>query len=131
MDNKYVRTGDIVLAVNGIPVSKPEEADRALRFPQADGLVTVLHTIDINCFRVAAMKAVATSQIAEAEISFKLDKTHQEHTMVLKRWGHSEKFVRIRYDPETQHMYDPEPYTKLVPESDKRTWDMHSFNPKG
>jgi hypothetical protein len=131
MGNPYVRQGDIVLAVNGIPVSKPEEADRALRMPQANGSVTVLHTIDMNYFRVAVIKAVDTKQIAEAYISFKQGKTQQEHNMLVKRWGHNEKLIRIRYDPETQHMYDPEPYTKLAPESDKKTWDIQNFSPKG
>jgi hypothetical protein len=124
MGNPFVRQGDIVLAVNGIPVSKPEEADRALRMPQANGLATVLHTIDMNYFRVAVIKAVDTKQIAEANISFKQGKTKEEPTMLVKRWGHDERLIRIQYDPETQHMHDPEPYTKLENENDIKTWNL-------
>jgi hypothetical protein len=135
MGNPYVRQGDIVLAVNGIPVSKPEEADRALRIPQGNGLVTVLHCIDMAYFRLAVIKAVDTSLIAEAKIGFKQQgKTQQQQEndiMIVRRGGHNEKRIRIRYDPETQHMYDPEPYTKLAPESDKKTWDFQHFSLKG
>ncbi|CAB9510235.1 expressed unknown protein [Seminavis robusta] len=132
-EHKYISVGDIVLAVNGIPVSKPEDADKALRLPQADSSVTVLHTIDMNYFRAAAMNAVDTSKITGtgATLSFKPDPhdaTKQHHVMHVKRVGHTDKHVRIRYDPETQHMYDPEPFTKLCPEGDYIRTDFS--NPK-
>ena len=124
-DNHYLHKGDIVLAVNGIPVSKPEEADRALRFPAGgnDGSVTVLHVVDINYFRALVRGAV------DAKIPFKQDKHDPEkHIMVAQRAGGSTTSLPIRYDPETQHMIDPSPYKKLVAQSDSGIWDFK--NPK-
>ena len=130
---QYLHPGDIVLAVNGIPVSKPEEADRALRMPLANGAVTVLHTIDMGWLRTVLMNTVDQTKLyKDVSISFKPDRNDpQKHLMICRRGqmpkqplsSHSmtpqtslllEKIFPLEYDRETQHMYDPEPHMKYL-----------------
>lgn len=122
--NKYLHKGDIVLAVNGIAVSKPEDADRALRYPPADGSVTVLHVVDINYFRSLLLGAV------DSKVAFKPDKTDNNKCFMLaQRSGGSTSPLPLCYDPETQHLYDPSPYKKLMaPGDSSSSWDFK--NPK-
>lgn len=130
---QYLHPGDIVLAVNGIPVSKPEEADRALRMPLADGSVTVLHTIDMGWLRGLLMNTVDQTKLyKDVSVSFKPDRSDpRRHVMICRRGQlpkqplsshsltpqtslHLEKIFPIEYDRETQHMYDPEPHVKYL-----------------
>lgn len=130
---QYLHPGDIVLAVNGIPVSKPEEADRALRMPLADGSVTVLHTIDMAWLRGLLMNNVDQTKLyKDVSVSFKPDRTDpRKHMMICRRGqkpkqplsshstspapsGYLEKIFAIDYDRETQHMFDPEPHVKFL-----------------
>lgn len=52
--NGALKPGDIVLAVNGVPVSKTEQADRALRTAARDGPITLIYAIDVSrlCRRI-------------------------------------------------------------------------------
>jgi len=114
----FLNKGDIVLAVNGIPVSKPEEANRALRVPLADGSLTVLHTIDMAQLRSSLSNLVDQSKLYKGvSIGFKPDKQDPSQQWMVCRLSKKqkstacvEKTFPILYDSETQHMFDPRPH---------------------
>ena len=133
--NPHLNQGDIVLAVNGIPVSKPEEADRALRTPMAssedNATMTVLHVLNVQALRAMVMNAVDQKKIIYGGISVAFETADHErklrrttclsqiepgaaHMMVVRRANRQDHTFPISYDPETQRMYDPEPITKMI-----------------
>jgi hypothetical protein len=123
--NPYLRVGDLVLAVNGIPVSKPEQADQALHSPiGTDEPVTVLHVVDVLYFRALIFGSI------DSKLAVKRDKNDPErYILMAQRSGGSTTPLPLQHHPETQQLYDPSPYQKLVAPADSTTWDFK--NPKG
>jgi hypothetical protein len=95
-----LKKGDIVLAVNGVPVSKPEDADRALHLSMQLPHTTV-YSIDVAQLRESILQ-VANSNFphmlsivpAEADNSYVVRYQHEKGTHLLV------------FDLETQHMLD-------------------------
>ena len=127
--DKAIKKGDIILAVNGIPVSKPEEADRALRMPLAEGSVTVLHIIDTVELRINVMRKVERSDFKVPATDFSMKRSphnSDNDVMIVYRRHRSNKFINIGYDPDTLHMYDTQPFDNLVAEADFGHSSLHN-----
>ncbi|CAB9514434.1 expressed unknown protein [Seminavis robusta] len=108
--DKDIQKGDIVVAVNGVPVASPEDAKKALLKPMAKSSVTVLHVLSMEMLR----KAIAGSVTARSGISIEIDVYSKAPYLVFYRRGkRGKRLVSVRHDPETLHLVDQGLVTEL------------------
>jgi PDZ domain len=102
--------GDIVLAVNGVPVSKPEDADRELREAQSQPY-TILYVVNMAAYRISVLKELRASPIFHnvrllgEEPSLNLCKE------VVFTVG-EEEYGKLEFDFETQHLVGRKAYLR-------------------
>jgi uncharacterized Zn-binding protein involved in type VI secretion len=108
-----VKEGDIVLAVNGVPVSKSGDAFRLLALPAKDNL-TVLYVFDLERYRLKLAKHLITSKKIFRDMDMKLACLNGRYRFTC--YGqilHRLQVVDMNVDVESQHLYHRDPYSAL------------------
>jgi PDZ domain len=122
-----LHVGDIVLAVNGVPVSKPEDADRELREAQGQPY-TILYVVNMAAYRISVLKELRASSIFHnvrllgEEPSLNLCKE------VVFAVG-EEEYAKLEFDFETQHLVDRKAYLRLTSFAKERGGDFKFERP--
>ena len=127
-----LNVGDLVLAVNGVPVSKVYQADQCLTLSREEPF-TILYVANMEAIRRWARKPCnypeelhdvqvlpPTNDTGLYQIGFKAPKKCREgriREIKAKNWGTAE------YDPETQQLVDPDKFTHMKAEGDNYTND--------
>ena len=96
-----LRQGDIVLAVNGIPVSKPEDADIVLR-QSIDTPNTILYVVDLAQYRQSILTELQITN-AFRKLHFETWKNNCGDTKIRLALGKDELSV-LNVDYEQQHL---------------------------
>jgi hypothetical protein len=104
--------GDIILAVNGVPVSKPEDADRELREAQSQPY-TILYVVNMTAYRISVLKEVRASPIFHNVRLLGGERSLNLCKEVICAVG-EEECAHLEFDYETQHLVDREAYLRLT-----------------
>ena len=123
-----LREDDLVLAVNGFPVSIPEQADRALELHRNQPNAFV-YALSIRSLRQSIIQeTIQTNKQRYSNIFFEvLEDGH--HCIHLNDSG-KQKSPRATcvFDRETHELRDPESFLHLVAQSDMRTLSFQNPN---
>ena len=101
--------GDVVLAVNGIPVSKPEEADAVLRLC-VDMPNTILYVVDMTQYRHSILKEL---QITRSFRHLRFETcTNSCGDALICLWSRTAEQAVLDIDYEQQHLADSGTHSK-------------------
>jgi hypothetical protein len=115
-----LKEGDVVIAVNGYPVCKPEDADRALHLTRSEPM-TCLYVIDIVRMRTSVAKEAARSSDKFLLVSFGLAEGKSgDFVIAISGIAHG----KVDFDPETLHMHYCEENTYKVPRHEREKFAM-------
>jgi C-terminal processing protease CtpA/Prc len=108
-----LQEGDIVLAVNGVAVSRPEEADRLLELSAGDPFATI-YCVDIHKFRQGILdEMLAYNPDLSKKVALEA-KGYNEFELRSVEGGANNKKYKLCFDMETQYLADPDSCQHLV-----------------
>jgi len=106
-----VSLGDIVLAVNGIPVSTPEEADQALREGlNPDTPFTVLYVVNMQEYRQSVLQEI---QVSPTYHDIRLEKADKRGKGICLKVG-EHVLAQLELDFDSQHLVDQEAHLQVA-----------------
>jgi len=97
--------GDIVLAVNGVPVSTPEQAERLLRQGLNQAPNSVLYVVDMNDYRQSILQELQVSPTMH-DIVLEPDEKQRDKAFRLKYGGVQQILAQLEVDFESQYLVD-------------------------
>jgi hypothetical protein len=114
-DKTGLREEDIVIAVNGYPVSKPEDADRALHMTRSEPM-TSLYVLDVVRLRASIAREASKMSDKFLLVSFGLaEGKDREFVIAISGMAHG----KVEFDRETLHMRYFEENTYRVPRHER------------
>jgi hypothetical protein len=114
--------GDIVLAVNQVPVSRPEDADRALKKSWQLSYTTI-YAIDMSNFRDSIVEEISKDFPGSSVVP------ELSHTYLFVNGGAVR--ARLECDLETQYLSDPDRFTNLMTTATAATRSSNGTVPSG
>ena len=106
-----VSQGDIVLAVNGIPVSTPEEADQALREGlDPDTPYTVLYVVNMQEYRQSIQQEI---QVSPTYHDILLEKVEKRGRGICLKVG-EQVLAQLELDFDSQHLVDRKAHLQVA-----------------
>jgi hypothetical protein len=103
-----LREGDILLAVNGVAVSKPEDAERRLQDASIHSPFVHLYVLDIHSYRQSIVDEIqAASRLYEGlTLTDNLDGSSRNHYLLQHCGGGAGAAFPVQFNPETQRLVD-------------------------